>query len=86
MQTCTVITTTPNEDMDEIHDRMPVVLELADVADWLDPDESGPTRRTHLLRPAPTGTLQHYGVDAAVGSVRNDGPELIEPAEPQALF
>jgi putative SOS response-associated peptidase YedK len=38
------------------------------------------------MRPAPAGTLQHYGVDPAVGSVRNDGPELIEPAEPQALF
>jgi putative SOS response-associated peptidase YedK len=86
VQTCTVITTTPNEDMDEIHDRMPVVLALDDVAEWLDPSESGPAQRTHLMRPAPAGTLRHYGVDPAVGSVRNDGPELIEPAEPQALF
>jgi putative SOS response-associated peptidase YedK len=86
VQTCTVITTTPNEDLDEIHDRMPVVIEVADVAEWLDPGDSGPAQRTHLMRPAPAGTLQHYGVDPAVGSVRNDGPELIEPAEPQALF
>ncbi|NNN08155.1 MAG: SOS response-associated peptidase [Acidimicrobiaceae bacterium] len=86
VQTCTVITTTPNEDMNEIHDRMPVILELANVAEWLDPGESGPAQRAHLLRPAPTGTLQYYGVGAAVGSVRNDGPELIEPAEPQTLF
>jgi len=86
IQTCTVITTTPNEDLEEIHDRMPVVIEIADVAEWLDPGESGPAQRMHLMRPAPVGTLQHYGVNPAVGSVRNDGPELIEPVEPQALF
>ena len=85
-QTCTVITTTPNEDMDEIHDRMPVVIETADVGDWIDVGERGPEERLHLVRPAPTGTLSHYGVSAAVGSVRNDGPELIEPVEPQSLF
>jgi len=86
VQTCTVVTTTPNEDMDEIHDRMPVVIESADVGDWLDIGDAGPVERTHLMHPAPAGTLQHYGVDPAVGSVRNDGPELIEPAEPQSLF
>ena len=86
MQTCTVITTTPNEDMDEIHDRMPVVIEQADAGDWLDVGATGPDERLHLIRPARAGTLQHYGVDPAVGSVRNDGPQLIEPAEPQSLF
>ena len=85
-QTCTVITTTPSEDMDEIHDRMPVVVEIADVGDWLDVGERGPEERLHLVRPAPTGTLSHYGVSPAVGSVRNDGPELIEPVEPLSFF
>ena len=71
--------------MDEIHDRMPVVLE---------PRRRGrlarrrrahePAERQALLVPAPAGTLVHHGVDQAVGSVRNDGPELIAPAEPAA--
>ena len=86
VQTCTVVTTTPNEDMDEIHDRMPVIIEFDDVGDWLDVGESGPQERSHLLRPAPAGTLRHHGVDPAVGSVRNDGPELIEPSAPRSLF
>jgi putative SOS response-associated peptidase YedK len=72
--------------MDEIHDRMPVVIEIADVGEWLDPGDSGSTQRMHLMRPARSGTLQHYGVGSAVGSVHNDGPELVEPAEPQPLF
>jgi hypothetical protein len=28
----------------------------------------------------------HHGVSSAVGSVKNDGPELIEPLESTPLF
>jgi putative SOS response-associated peptidase YedK len=86
LATCTVITTAPNVDMDEIHDRMPVVLALSDVETWLNVADYGPDERMLLLRPAPEGTLSHYGVGTAVGSVKNDGPELTEPVEPQSLF
>jgi len=85
-QTCTIITTTPNEDMDEIHDRMPVVLERDEWSTWLDWSGTDPGARVALLDPAPTGTLVHYGVGTAVGNVRNDGPELIAPNEPTSLF
>ena len=84
--TCTVITTTPNADMDGVHDRMPVVLELEDVITWLDVAEYGPDERALLLRPARPGTLTHHGVGPAVGSIRNDGPSLIEPLETPPLF
>jgi putative SOS response-associated peptidase YedK len=86
LATCTIITTTPGVDMDEIHDRMPVVLQLGDVETWLNVAEHSPDERLLLLRPAPKGTLTHYGVASAVGSVKNDGPELTEPVEPQSLF
>jgi putative SOS response-associated peptidase YedK len=86
LQTCTVITTEPNADMDELHNRMPVVLDPSDVETWLDITDAGPEERLGLLRPAPRGTLTHYGVGKAVGSMKNDGPELIEPAEPESLF
>jgi putative SOS response-associated peptidase YedK len=72
--------------MDEIHDRMPVVLSNDDVDTWLNVSAYGPDERAQLLRPAPTDTLSHYGVDNAVGSVRNDGPELIDRVENQSLF
>ncbi len=86
LKTCTVITTTPSKDMDEIHDRMPVVLESSDIETWLNVKDFGPDERALLLSPAPVGTLAHHGVDNAVGSVRNDGPELIERVENQSLF
>jgi putative SOS response-associated peptidase YedK len=85
-KTCTIITTTPSEDMDEIHDRMPVVLDAHDVETWLNVREHEPDERVLLLRPSPQGTLSHYGVDKAVGSVKNDGPQLIEPLESGSLF
>jgi putative SOS response-associated peptidase YedK len=81
-----VITTEPNADLDELHNRMPVILAASDVETWINVTDFSPDERLALLRPAPDGTLSHYGVDKAVGSVRNDGPELIEPVEPQALF
>jgi putative SOS response-associated peptidase YedK len=63
-----------------------VILAEGDVETWINVADFGPDERLALLQPAPVGTLAHYGVDKAVGSVRNDGPELIEPAEPGALF
>ncbi|HUY43679.1 MAG TPA: SOS response-associated peptidase [Acidimicrobiales bacterium] len=84
--TCTIITTTPSADMDEIHDRMPVVLERDEVSTWLDVLEVSGDERLSLLRPAPVGTLKHHGVASAVGSIKNDGPELIDPLETQSLF
>ena len=86
LQTCTVITTEPNGDMDELHNRMPVILAATDIETWLNVSEVDPDERVQLLRPAPNGTLSHFGVAKAVGNVRNDGPELIEPAEPEGLF
>jgi putative SOS response-associated peptidase YedK len=81
VQTCTVITTTPNADIDGIHDRMPVVLELDEVELWLETDKEAASSRLALIDPAPDGTLEHYPVGTSVGNVRNDGPELIAPLD-----
>ena len=80
------MTTTPSADLEEIHDRMPVVLSTGDVEAWLNVADYGPEERLALVRPAPEGTLSHYEVDRAVGSVKNDGPQLTEPVQPQTLF
>jgi len=56
------------------------------VETWLDVNDAGPSSDLGYFDPAPKGTLTHYGVGKAVGSVKNDGPELIEPAEAEGLF
>ncbi|MCB9719044.1 MAG: SOS response-associated peptidase [Myxococcales bacterium] len=76
----TIVTTGPSGDIGGIHDRMPAVLEPDMIAPWLEGED--PAMLVDLVRPAPEGTLLRYPVGKAVGNVRNDGPELVEPVEP----
>jgi putative SOS response-associated peptidase YedK len=77
VRSCAIITTTPNERLAEIHDRMPCVLDGDDIDEWL-VDETAPL---HLLRTAAPDRLAAHSVSAAVNSVRNNGPDLVVPTE-----
>lgn len=84
--TCTVITTDAADELGEIHDRTPLLVDPADWARWLDPAVEDPG--ADLLVPGTPGVLDAWPVDRAVGNVRNDGPHLVAPVrpEPQTLF
>ncbi|MBK7403737.1 MAG: SOS response-associated peptidase [Phycisphaerales bacterium] len=79
LETFTIITTTPNEMMSRLHDRMPVILDPADFGRWLNA-KAAREDTLALLRPAPEGTLDCREVGSAVSSPRNDGRELIQGA------
>jgi putative SOS response-associated peptidase YedK len=79
--TATIITTSAPDDLGRIHDRMPMVIERDSWADWLDPANGDADGLLALLAPAAGGGLASYPVSRAVNSVRNNGPELIEPVE-----
>jgi putative SOS response-associated peptidase YedK len=79
--TCTVLTTTAEDAVGHIHDRMPLLVEPDRYAAWLDPDHGDVDDLTKLLVPAAPGRLEAYPVSTAVNSVRNNGPELVEPIE-----
>jgi putative SOS response-associated peptidase YedK len=79
--TAAIITTSAPDDLGQIHDRMPMVIDPASWADWLDPDNRDAADLRALLAPAVAGGLISYPVSRAVNSVRNNGPELIEPAD-----
>ncbi len=83
-RTCTVLTTTPGEDLDGIHDRQPVVLERDAFSLWLTGSEGELGAVKALCHPSAPHTLVHHAVDSRVGNVRNDGPELIEAVETSA--
>lgn len=74
----TILTTTPNAEMEPIHDRMPVLLSSLEARElWL---ADGPAEdRLDLLRPAADGSLIMYPVSTQLGNVRNNGPHLHEP-------
>jgi putative SOS response-associated peptidase YedK len=78
---CTIITTDAAGPLAEIHDRMPLTISAGDWDRWLNPDAS-----------IDEGLLRGHGdldrieireVSRLVNSVRNNGPELIEPAAPE---
>lgn len=83
LRSLTIVTTTPNELMATVHDRMPVILPEERWATWLDRDERDLDGLTKLLVPAPEGLLTLTPVSTLVNNVRNNGPELLEPAPEQ---
>lgn len=77
--TCTIVTTTAEDHLGHIHDRMPMLVEPADYAAWLDPRLSDPDRLNALLVPAAPGKLEAFAVSTAVNDVKNNGAELLDP-------
>jgi putative SOS response-associated peptidase YedK len=80
-----IITTQATDDIGRIHDRTPMVIAAESWADWLDPASRDKDLMLATMRPATQAGLTSYAVSAAVNSVRNNGPSLIEPlgdAEP----
>jgi putative SOS response-associated peptidase YedK len=76
---CTVVTTEANETIARLHDRMPVLLAREHWDVWLDPANDDLAGLQGLLVPAPADAVVMRPVGRAVGNVRNDGPELLEP-------
>lgn len=77
IESCTIITTEPNELMTAIHNRMPVILLPSDYDQWLDP-VSQPDDLKTLLRPCPHENLEAYPVTALFGNPRNNAPALVD--------
>ena len=78
LQTCALLTTEPNELMQPIHDRMPVILAPDDYPQWLDPAMQRPESLAPLLRPYPDGELTAYPVSTYVNSPTHEDPRCIE--------
>jgi putative SOS response-associated peptidase YedK len=79
VETCTLITTSPNELMAPIHDRMPVILPRDAYGAWLSPGAT-PDVLGSLLSPYPAGEMASYRVSKLVNNPRNDDAQCIAPA------
>lgn len=77
---CTILTTTPNTLMADIHNRMPVILPREHYQRWLNPADT-PGLEAMLL-PYPAGEMEAYPVTPAVGNPRHDSPDNIVPLTP----
>ncbi len=82
LHSCTIITGEPNEVVADVHDRMPVMLPPDRWDAWLDRDNHDIEGLQTFLVPAPAQLIRLHPVSTAVNNVRNNGPELIDEAEP----
>lgn len=76
IESCTILTTSPNELIRPLHDRMPVILSADQVRQWLDPRTSADALQA-LMRPCPADELEVYPVQMRVNSPANDDANLI---------
>jgi len=81
----TILTTTPNADIAELHNRMPVVLNDDDAATWVLEDLSL-EQMAGFLQPCRAGWLRLARASLRVNDVRNQGPELLDPEALPATY
>jgi putative SOS response-associated peptidase YedK len=80
--TASIITTDATDEIGKIHDRTPMVIPRERWDDWLDPANNDKQLLLATMLPATStgaGGLASYPVSTTVNSVRNNGPDLIEP-------
>jgi putative SOS response-associated peptidase YedK len=78
------VTTSANDTMASIHDRMPVILPANAWSTWLDPAVQDLEQVGQLLVPAPNELLTIHPVSTDVNKVSSKGAELIEPVDAHA--
>jgi len=76
-----IMTTSANDFMAKIHDRMPVILNEKQWDEWLDPEVHEPEVLKKLLRPCPPKWLESAEVSTLVNKPANNRPEVLEPIE-----
>lgn len=76
VETCTIIATSANELVGQLHNRMPLIIQPSDYGDWL--DATSP-KTQELLKPYPLELMTYYAVSTRVNVVRNDDAACLEP-------
>jgi putative SOS response-associated peptidase YedK len=80
LETCTILTTTPNATLARVHDRMPVLLTPEQSRAWIEAPAEDDAALERWLKPAMDEAITAVKVGPAVSNVRNDGPECVAPA------
>lgn len=78
----TILTTTANQAMTPVHDRMPVVIPPAGWDTWLSPNEQDRDVVQAFLVPAPDALIRLRPVSTEVNNVRHRGEHLLDRVAP----
>ena len=79
LESCTILTTSANQTLGRIHDRMPVILEQDDCGLWLDHTVQRTEELTGLFRPAADEILQMFPVSTYVNNAGHEGAVCVAP-------
>ncbi len=77
INSCTILTTEPNDLMRPVHNRMPVIIDPKDYDLWLDTEVKTPELLQPLLHPYSAEEMTAYPVSTKVNKPVNDSAELI---------
>jgi len=78
VESCTIVTTAPNDLLAPIHDRMPVIVPRERHSAWLDPAVSDPQSLAPLIASYPAGEMEARRVSDWVNNPRHDDPRCLE--------
>ena len=81
IESCTILTTTPNSLLADIHDRMPVILSPDNYDLWLDPAFRNTSSVSEMLRPFDPSLMRRYPVSTRVNQAQNDDADCAQPVE-----
>jgi putative SOS response-associated peptidase YedK len=81
LETCSILTTTPNAVTATVHDRMPVILDPDGYDLWLDPDMRDVNAASELLKPFDARQIRCYPVSTRINYVANDDEVCSAPVE-----
>ncbi|MFW6314403.1 MAG: SOS response-associated peptidase, partial [Desulfohalobiaceae bacterium] len=76
INSCAIVTTRANEAVQELHDRMPVIISQEHFDLWLDRSQQDPEPMQPLLEPVGSMELQIYQVGLEVNNPENDSEEV----------
>ena len=80
IESCTIITTTPNSHLADIHNRMPVILPSGAYASWLNPAMQDPRVALGWLVPY-AGAMRRYAMSTKINNVQNDDEDCAKAVE-----
>jgi len=81
VETCSILTTTPNAVTSAVHDRMPVILDPDSYDLWLDPGMREVSAASELLKPYDARRMRCYPISTRINHVANDDPECSVPVK-----
>jgi putative SOS response-associated peptidase YedK len=84
LESCSILTTAPNELLEDVHDRMPVILPRRHYQAWLTAPATEAERLADLLVPFDASLMRRYAVSALVNKAQNEMPECaVEVPNPE---